>query len=40
MMENGAIALGDSLTLLLWHLRVNLVTEDTSVTKHPCHRKG
>ena len=30
MLGNGVIALEDSLTLLPWHLSVNLGTEDTS----------
>ena len=38
----GAIALGDSLTLLPWHLGVNLGTEDdfTSVFVHPRQKGG
>ena len=40
MMENGSIALGASLALLLWHLRVNLATEYSSVIEYPRHRKG
>ena len=38
MMGNGAIALGDSLAPLPWHVRLNLGTEDqycTSVLVHP-----
>ena len=41
MMETGAIALGDSLALLLlpWHLRVNPGTEDASVSIHSHQRE-
>ena len=31
MTGNGVIALGDSLALVPWYLRVNLGTDDTSV---------
>ena len=43
MMENAAIALGDSLAPVPWHLRVNLGTKDhyyTSVLRHPRQREG
>ena len=40
MLGNGAIALGDSLALLPWHLGVNLDVRDTSVFVHPHQRKG
>ena len=39
MMGNGTIALGDNLALLPWHLWVDLDVKDTSVIKHPRHRK-
>ena len=42
-MGNGAIALGDSLALLLWYLRLNLDVKDpyfTSVLVHPRQREG
>ena len=41
MIGNGAIALGDSLSLIpLWHVRVDLDVKDISVMKHLRHRKG
>ena len=40
MVKNEAVALGDSLALLPWHLRVNLNVEHTSVLVHPRQREG
>ena len=40
IMGNGAIAPGDSLAPVPWHLRVNLDVKDTGVIKHPRHKKG
>ena len=43
MLEDGAIALGDSLALLPWNLRVDLDVEhhySTSVLIHPRQREG
>ena len=40
MLGNGAMALGNSLALRPWHLRVNLGTEDTIVLIHPRQREG
>ena len=37
---NGAKAPRDSLAFHPWHIRVNLYVKDTSVMKHPRHRKG
>ena len=39
-MANDAIALGNSLAPLAWHLRVNFDIEDTSVFIHPRQREG
>ena len=38
IVENGVIAPGGRLALVLWNLRVNLGTEATSVIKHPPYR--
>ena len=39
IMGNGAIAPGDSLALIRGHLRVSLNVKDTSIVKHPRHRR-
>ena len=38
--RDGAIALRDSLALLLWHVRATLDVEVTSMLKHPRQREG
>ena len=40
MMGDGAIALGDSLAPLPWHLSVNHDVKDSSVLIHPRQREG
>ena len=39
-MGDGAIALGDSLAPLPWHLRVDLDVKDTNVLVHLRQREG